>query len=253
MKKNKHIIFLIAGLIFSCRQHDKSSGNSTTTITQEENQFKTNCGCETDSLKTENTTNCDTTFLRNESKLYYQFNCDSIWLTLENLKGLKRIIYVEKDNFDEFYGIQWRIGYKFIKEYNKYLLFRSGCPANGPCNFVLIDKTTGELNRVLGELIYDHENNVFYDFLLYFSTTDDSIIVDFIDLNKQMKITIDKSHFTTVTPEYNFEKISFSKGIITLTYFYGDNNNPKLKTISVDTKKYSHQYVIGSSGTVGID
>ncbi len=228
-------------MTFSCKNQDKTKDISIPTSQKEVKQkVKNNCGCETDSLKTENTINCDTTILRNNSKIYYQFNCDSIWLTLENIKGDKIVIYREKDNFDDFYAIQWRLAYRLKKEYDNYLLFRSDCPANGPCNFVLIDKKTGQLKKELGELIYDKEKPFTYDFVLYFSKTGKSIIADFIDKNKQIRIPIDRTHFSAIIPEYNFDRISYDKGIITLTYYYGDNKNAKLKTITVDAKKYSH-------------
>lgn len=241
MDKLKYIFILVLVTTFSCNNQDNSKDISITISKKVANhKVKKNCGCESDSLKTENTINCDTTTLKNKSKLYYQFNCDSIWLTLENLNGKKKIIYSEKDAFNDYYAIQWRLAYKLRKEYDKYLLFRSDCPANGPCNFVLVDKQTGKLKKELGELIYDKENQIFYDFILYFSKTDDSIIVDFIDRDKKIKIPIDRSHFSAITPEYNFDKITYNKGIITLTYYSGDSKNAKRKTISVNTKKYIH-------------
>ncbi len=244
MNKLKHICILVALMTFSCNNQDKPKDISTPISKKKVNyKIKNNCGCETDSLKTENTINCDTTTLRNNTKLYYQFNCDSIWLTLENLNGKRKIIYSEKEKFDDYFAIQYRLAYKLKKEYDKYLLFRSDCPANGPCNFVLTDKKTGKLKKELGELIYDKDDQNFYDFILYFSKNDDSIIADFIDKGKQIKIPIDKTHFSAITPEYNFDKISYKNGVITLTYYYGDKND-KLKTILVDTKKYSHQHSI---------
>ncbi|MGL4629902.1 MAG: hypothetical protein ACRCVT_01755 [Leadbetterella sp.] len=236
MKKLKYLPIIVLLITLSCKRKDHSKVVS---ISKKEvkPQVKNSCGCESDSIKTLNTINCDTTTLRNNSKLYYQFNCDSIWLTLENLKEKKTILYSEKENFNDFFGIQWRLAFKLMKEFDQYLLFRSDCPANGPCNFVLFDKNTGEFKKEFGELIYDHESQTFYDFVLYFSKTENTIIADFIDSNKQFKIPIDKTQFSSITPEYNFDIIHYDQGIITLKYYYGDYKKTELKEISVNTRK----------------
>jgi hypothetical protein len=200
-----------------------------------------NCGCGQDSLMNENTISCDTTILRNQSKLYYQFNCDSIWLTLEDIQEQKVVLYTEKDNFKQLYGLQYRLGYHLAKEYEKYLLFRTGCPANGPCNFVLIDKTNGKLIKEFGELIYNHQTDELYDFVLYFSESGDTIIAEFIDTGKQIKIPVKKQHFNAVIPEYIFDNISYENNIISLTYQYEENKTTKEKTIRIDAKQ-SHQH-----------
>ena len=36
------------------------------------------------------TISCETAKFKNGSKLYWQFNCDRIWLTLEDVKGKKK-------------------------------------------------------------------------------------------------------------------------------------------------------------------
>lgn len=94
--------------------------------------------CKTDTLINQFTVDCKTIFLNNGSKLFWQFNCDSIWLTLQNQHGKKIIIDTVPI---EYYPYANRLGYHLMKEYQNTLLFRSGCPANGPCNFNLIDKT----------------------------------------------------------------------------------------------------------------
>ncbi|MBB2144220.1 hypothetical protein GM921_01870 [Pedobacter sp. LMG 31464] len=231
----KYLPILVFCLLISCKNTNKTTKSSM--ISKSKNEFisnlKTNCSCEVDSIKNENTTTCDTTILENKSKLYYQFNCDSIWLTLENKLGEKKIIYSEKENFDNFFQIQWRLKYVLKKEYRKYLLFRSSCPANGPCNFVLIDKSTGKVKKEFGELIYDHDKKLFYDFVLYFSKTHNEIIVNFIDSDRQIKTDINKQDFNSSVPEYQFNKIYYYNDTITLIY----NDNKK---IIIDTKKYIH-------------
>jgi len=78
--------------------------------------------------------------------MYWQFNCDNIWLTLENKSGNKfKIDEVPVD----LYGYTYRLGYHLIKEYKNNLLFRSGCAATGPCSYILIDKNNGKKRKNL--------------------------------------------------------------------------------------------------------
>src|SRR4051812_5559075 len=107
---------------------------------------KKQCGCDKDSLLNNNTTDCETTFLKNGAKLYWQFTCDAIWLTLELKSGKKLTL----ENYPvELSNLLYRLGYSLEKEFDNTLLFRSGCPANGFCNYYLIDKNTGALKDSL--------------------------------------------------------------------------------------------------------
>lgn len=217
----RYYIIILFTLCLSCKQH----GAKTVTVTRSQKKhekevkiFKPNCGCASDSSINQYTTKCDTVVLKNNNKLYYQFNCDSIWLTFENKSGHKKILYQEKEYFKELYGYQYRIKYVLRKEYKKSLLFRTGCPANGPCNFVLIDKNTGRLKTELGELIYQHNPDIFYDFIIYFNDDYKSITVDFIDTGRKIKKRVKKEDFNSTIPEYQFDKIDYKNGMITLIY-----------------------------------
>lgn len=102
------------------------------------------CFCKENKLMNDAGVNCDTIKLKNNYNLYWQFNCDKIWLTLEK-PNKSRIVINEVDVV--LYGYAYRIGYQLIKDYNNSLLFRSGCPANGPCKFILINKKDGKKIR----------------------------------------------------------------------------------------------------------
>ncbi|MES1222057.1 MAG: hypothetical protein ABUT20_41565 [Bacteroidota bacterium] len=193
---------------------------------------KKQCSCTADSLIDQNTTDCKTTVLQNKALLYWQFNCDSIWLTLQNKEG--RRIILDKVPI-EYYSYTFRLGYRLVKEYKNSLLFRSGCPANGPCNFVLINKNTGKLIHEFGELIYDHEIRKFYDFILYFSSPG-KLALHYIDSDKKYTIGVDSTHFKAVIPEYLFEKIELEKTKLILVYDVGQLN--KNGTIVIDLNKY---------------
>lgn len=183
--------------------------------------------------------NCDTIVLKNKSLLYYQFNCDSVWLTLENKKGNKNILF---SMGAELYGYTYRLGYQLIKEFKTTLLFRSGCAANGPCNYVLTNKENGKEIEKFGELIFNSEDSL-SEFIIYFS--DDklsSLTLYFINTNKKYKIKIPAERFIgkTIIPEQQFEKPVLENDNLTLTYKYKLNKkeNWVKDNINIDLKKF---------------
>lgn len=90
-------------------------------------------------------TDCRTEYLRGGGKLYYQFNCDSAWLTLVPKAGKSKVIYVMKGtDYSEAGYLLYRLGFQLRKEGKTGLLFSEDCPANGPCNYVLVNKFTGK-------------------------------------------------------------------------------------------------------------
>ena len=73
---------------------------------------KKQCFCDKNLSTKKAPMSCKTTFLKNKSKLYWQFNCDRIWLTLQNVKRKKIIINEVKI---DFYSYANRVGYQLIK------------------------------------------------------------------------------------------------------------------------------------------
>ena len=60
------------------------------------------------------TVSCETFLLQNNSKLYWQNNCNRIWLTLENKNHQK--IVLDEVNVNLF-SYTYRLGYHLIKEF----------------------------------------------------------------------------------------------------------------------------------------
>ncbi|UOR03561.1 hypothetical protein MUN82_11445 [Hymenobacter aerilatus] len=178
---------------------------------------KKECDCKSEPKMKEYTTDCKTTFLKNGSKLYWQFNCNRVWLTLESAKGRKRVLNEVPVDLS---GYTYRLGYQLSKEYKNTLLFRSGCPANGPCNFVLIDKTTGIKLREFGELIYDHSSHNFYDFVLYLYSPN-TLIIYYIDTGRKYTIRLN-GELKGLIPEYQFSDIIVNQNTLTLIYTTGE-------------------------------
>ncbi len=179
---------------------------------------------------------CDTTILKNKSLLYYQFDCDSIWLTLENISGNKKVI----DNMDpELY----RLGYYLTKEFQRSLLFRHSCLGSAPCEYDLIDKETGKLIKEFGKLIYNADDSL-SNFIVYFS--DDSfsfITLHYIDTDKKYKIKILTEQFNGIEihAEQQFERPKIENNLVTLLYRYKlkyEEKDWSVDRIIIDLSKY---------------
>ncbi len=194
---------------------------------------KKKCHCDKDTLMNNATVSCETRILKNKAKLYWQYNCDNIWLTLQTIKGKK----IKLDEIPiELYGYTYRLGFHFVKEFEKTILFRSGCSANGPCIYILIDKTTGKKIEEFGQLICidtDISKNKKYqfDFLVYADSHYKKIILNYPDKRKVLKISFDfqQNNLTTVIPEYHFDNMKLHGNILTLFYTRTDNKKSKLK------------------------
>lgn len=125
------------------------------------------CSCDNRDMVEENTFQCSVLSLDNDAKLYWQWNCDSAWLTFENTD---KVILKSCDQ-ETVYGCD-RIGLQFLKEYSNYLLFQyqwiSGC-CDSP-DMVFLSKETGiEIRRIPKEqFVWGEVEN---DYLLHFSDT----------------------------------------------------------------------------------
>jgi hypothetical protein len=188
---------------------------------------KKQCSCNTNNAMIEAPMDCETIVLKNKSKLYWQFNCNRIWLTLQNKIGKKTVIN-EVDI--DLYGYTYRLGYHLIKEYKNSLLFRAGCPANGPCVYILINKTNGRIIKKFDQLIcIDTDNKsgnahiYSYDFVVYLSEDRKHMNVYFINTKKQFRVPFN-FELTAISPEYLFEKMELKEHILTMTF---EENNEK--------------------------
>lgn len=123
------------------------------------------CSCENLEIAEENQFKCEIERFENGASLYWQWNCESAWLTFENKK---KVILRTCEN-ETIYSCQ-RTGLEFLKEYKNYLLFQykwaSGC-CTSP-DVIFFNKDSGiEIERVPQDQFVwgDIEKN----YLLYFS------------------------------------------------------------------------------------
>lgn len=190
---------LIVLLVFIC---------SSTVFSQE-----SNCGCDTINIIPENRYKCDTTVFTNGAMMYWQWNCDSSWLTFENRE---KLILKSCDEVN-VYGCL-RTGLNFQKEYPNYLLFIykwiSGCCT--PPDIVLISKDNGrEIKRIPNvQFVWGDSDE---DYVLYFSditlneliyldhNTEDQYVYQFE--NGKIQGLADKNQTTSLSDLFeNFKK-----------------------------------------------
>jgi hypothetical protein len=191
-----------------------------------------NCSCKNNPLLIK-IISCDTTFFYNGSKLYRQFNCDSSWLTFENKNKVKKIMASMNKSSIE---LTERIGYQFVKEYEKTLLFENRQASGGgfPFNFELINKENGEMVEELGAIIYYTDDTV-NNFILYLTTESlDTLTFYNIDTEKKYNFLIPKDRLLktiqeseTMFPEFLFEEPKKENNILTLSYKYLINDSPE--------------------------
>ncbi|HEY6505961.1 MAG TPA: hypothetical protein VIZ28_18430 [Chitinophagaceae bacterium] len=197
------------------------------------------CVCDKDSSIKESIS-CDTTILKNKSLLYYQFNCDTIWLTLES-SNKKRMVLFSMGT--ELSGYNYRLGFQLVKEFKNSLLFRYGCPANGPCDYVLVNKFNGQQEKQLYELVYTSEDKP-TNFIIYFADTSlNRLTLYNVDSKKKHTIKVPGKRFKhSPVPEQQFEGSELKKNILILKYHYPTENkeeNQKIDTVIIDLKKYA--------------
>lgn len=124
--------FINIPLQYEKTHHNIFTSNFNTNFWTEKQYF-----CMENPLMNTATVSCETFLLQNNSKLYWQNNCNRIWLTLEN--GNCQKIVLDKVNVNLF-PYTYRISYHLIKEFKNGLLFRSDFTANEPCVYILVDK-----------------------------------------------------------------------------------------------------------------
>jgi len=216
--------------------------------------FGQTCNCDDDSLLNE-IISCDTIHFENGAELYWNFNCDSSWLTLLTPTRSKQIIFSLGDGLQELTG---RIGYVEFYEYKSTFLVQnnviSGCCA--PPDFYLYDKTTGQKIKELGRIIYLSEDRK-YPIIISItnSSYDTSKIADLnsltifnINTNKEYLISLPNfeieqalENTEEMYAEFLFEDSIVENGILILQYRYRNPKNEEeqyTRNIQIELKKY---------------
>lgn len=206
-----------------------------------------NCFCPKDSFLNE-LISCDTVLLKGKSKVYYQFNCDSSWLTFENSKGEKSVLfYLDSELIDLTYKLGWHVW----KDYDETVLFvareTSGLPTT--LYYSLYNKNTQNI-RTFSHVVYDCYDSL-CDFILYFpDSTYNYLNLYMFNSSKEYKIDLPKNLLYESFQQYFglfmyienlFEEPTINGNVYTFPYTYFDKENSieKKGEISIDLKKYS--------------
>lgn len=242
------VIIIISLSIFSCADNQGQLDNPVTKI---------KLNCVNDSLLSSIIPR-EAELLDNNSKLYWDFNCDSSWLTYESNSGIKKVLFSLPKELIE---LTTRLGHYEFQEFKNSFLYThsviSGCCV--PDEYYLYDKENGELIKQLGRTLYVGDK----DYLPYFASLiydvkdsvsgegDYSVIVYNIDNGKQViqampsndvKMGMDNNHY--LYPEDIFDgQTKIQNNILVLSYHidkYEKGKTLKQKTIKFDLNKISN-------------
>ena len=131
---------------------------------------------------------CKTTTFQNGAKIYWEFDCNSSWITFQNGALKKKIFELDKTEM-EFTG---RLGYKSWTEFRNSFLIEnsvvSGCCQ--PNEYILYNKNNGNKISDLGTLVYLEKTGK-QPFVITFKRNDDLFFTDLRD-NKSYVVKIPK-------------------------------------------------------------
>ncbi|MBL4676763.1 MAG: hypothetical protein JKY70_11260 [Mucilaginibacter sp.] len=199
------------------------------------------CACGTNKKLSE-LIDCKPIKLKNQAQLYWQFNCDSSWLTFKSKSGIKKIIYSMPIAIEH----TGQLGYSFATEYKQGFLIKNdviaGCCA--PPRFILFDKNTGDKLVDYGPLLFYSKD---YQIPVVAYYRDDAIIIRNVGTNKLNIVNLPKGlipHSQKAgerpAPEYLFDTETAGKDLI-ITYRYlkpNPNESWQKESVKIDLEKY---------------
>ncbi|PIF47502.1 hypothetical protein CLU96_4560 [Chryseobacterium sp. 52] len=205
--------------------------------------FSQKCSC-SKNPELKNVISCEATQFENGAKIYWDYDCNSSWITFQNGKIRKKIFTLEKE-FIEFTG---RLGYRSWTEYKNSFLVEnsvvSGCCQPG--EYILYNKNNGEKIIELGTIIsINHDGNNPYTITL---KTDNKLLYTDLNNNKSYAIKIPKNKIESTLkntnvlyPENLFENIEIKNGLLSIHLRYKESkqSNWKVEVIKLDIKKHS--------------
>ncbi len=174
------------------------------------------CGCAQEKFLIE----CDTSYLQSNALIYYQFNCDSIWLTLENKNAEKFIIY--KTDMLDFYGPSTL---HLKQDCTESALF-SIRYTKTDIDFFVINKSNGKVIRTFQNVIDVERNQTC--FVAYYNSSKENISVYNIETEIEVEI---KSPLEIMKGDFTCTGSNVIENSLFL-YFY--NTEFGTKTIEVD-------------------
>ena len=215
------------------------------TISAQDTSPMNNCYCIEDSALSD-FVGCDTTSFSNGSRLYRQFNCDSSWLVFEQNDGTKKTMSSLQKPMIEYTE---RLGYQFVKEYRRSLLFMNRQASGGgfPVDFELLSKDNAALIENFGHIIYYSDDSI-NNYVLYLSSGNlDTLTFYNIDAEAKYffpvpagRLSKTVSESSVMFPEYLFDEPKISENILTIVYKYLISDAPEkwgTGKITIDLRK----------------
>lgn len=202
------------------------------------------CGC-SKNLKLKNLISCKPAQFQNGAKVFWEYDCNTSWITFQN-RNIKRKIFELKKDFIELSG---RLGYRNWTEYKKSFLIEnstvSGCCQPG--EYILYDKNNGRKIADLGSIIFISKyKNIPYTITL---KTNSKLLYTNLNSSKSYPINIPKDKIEKTLksahefyPENLFENIKIKNNIlyIQLRYKVSKKAHWKIENITMNVKNANH-------------
>ena len=212
--------------------------------------YSQHCNCD-ENPEIKEVITCKPIHFKNKTEIFWQYDCDSSWLSFKNSKGKKTVLYTLEAGLME---LTEKLGYSYAAEYKSSFLIKnnliSGCCV--PSEFILFNKTTGKKQSVLGRLIFYSEDSK-HPVVVYFESNGENknlfnnIILKNIDKNKSYKIKLHMGRIWS-TLQSNGEmfaehlmdgtEINDNKLKITYRFKLKDRDEWQSETIVIDLSKY---------------
>ncbi|MDQ0592054.1 hypothetical protein QFZ37_000423 [Chryseobacterium ginsenosidimutans] len=193
--------------------------------------YSQTCGClKKPELKS--LISCKPTIFKNKAEIFWEYNCNSSWITFQNGKKEKKIFKLEKELI-EFSG---RLGYINWTEYENSFLIEnsiiSGCCQ--PLEYILYSKKTGEKLAELGTAVFKNDLGK-HPYTLTMQRGDEVLFTN-LNNNKScgIKVPWKKIEYTLKNSdkfyaEELFENVQLKNGFLSMQLKYKDSKNSKWK------------------------
>lgn len=202
--------------------------------------FSQQCSC-AQKPELKDVISCEATQFQNKAKIYWEYNCNSSWITFQKGKEKRKFFELEK----EFIELSGRLGYRNWTEYKNSFLIENS-PVSGCCQpseYILYDKNNGRKIKELGTFILS-SNTENQPYIITLKSNDKLLFTDLQDnTSYPIKIPEDLIEETLknseeLYPEKLFENIHIKKDVlfISLKYKESKKTNWKMRNISLPIK-----------------
>lgn len=218
-------------------------------LNAQDQQEKNNCSCH-EMPELADLIDCEPKLFDNSSKIYWNYSCDSSWLTFETAKGEQQILFSLNKEMIQY---TTELGYDSFDEFDRTILV-SNSPVSGCCyppDYYIHDKTTGKLITYLGRAVFVSQDRKM-PFVV--SLTDskyadnatkkeyNSLSIYHLDKNETAIFSLPKGEIIKgmtknnyLFPEELFQEPIVENNILKLVYFTGKK---KTKMVKIDLNNY---------------